>query len=152
MDAKVNIDVSGVDKLFLNLPRTTQRRAYMPALRAGGFVIRDMAVENVKSVATRGYATGTLEKNIRVYSYKKYRGNFRVGVQIKRGAVNQKKIVNGKPVRIGLYGSVLEYGKKNQAPQSWIRKAIREGKSPSYNAILKEFNKRLIDAVREAQR
>lgn len=140
-----------LDKTFSNLPRTTQRRAIVPALRAGAFVVRDMAAANVKAV-TSGDSTGLLERSLRVYNYKKYRGNYRVAVQVKRGLVNTKKIVNGQPVRVGLYAAVLEYGKEGQAPRSWIRKAIRDGQGAAVSALTKEASKRMVDAVRDARR
>lgn len=124
----------------------------MTSLRAGGQIVRRNAEANFKAAATAGYATHTAEKNIRVYSLRKYRGNYRVGVQIRRGAVNKKKIVNGKPVRIGLYASVLEYGKHNQPPRSWIRKAIRESSHQVYIEVAREFRLGLTQAVLEAKR
>lgn len=146
--------VKGIRELeltFSNLPLAS-RKLYMTSLRAGGRVVRRNAEANLKAVATAGYATGTAEKNIRVYSLRKYKGNYRVGVQIRRGSVNRKKIVNGKPVRIGLYASVLEYGKKNQPPRSWIRKAIRESGNEVYVEVAREFKIGLVQAIQEAKR
>lgn len=147
-------EIQGIRQLestFGNLPRTS-RRIYMTSLRAGGSLVRKKAENNLKAVATAGYATGTAEKNIRVYNLRKYKGNYRVGVQIRRGAVNKKKIVNGSPVRIGLYASVLEYGKKNQPPRSWIRKAIRESGPEVYVAVAREFRIGLTQALQQARR
>lgn len=145
--------INGIRELeltFNNIPRQS-RRVYMTALRAGGTVVRKNAEKNLKAVATAGYATGTAEKNIRVYSLRKYRGNYRVGVQIRRGAVNRKKIVNGSPVRIGLYASVLEYGKKNQPPRSWIRKAIRESNHDVYVEVAREFRIGMVQAIQNSR-
>lgn len=149
MDFTATLDTKEVERVFKNLPRTTQRRALMPALRAGAFVVRDLAVANVRAV-TSGESTGVLERNIRVYNYKKYRGNYRVAVQVKRGMMNTK--VKGKPVRVGLYAAVLEYGKEGQAPRSWIRKAIRDGQGAAVSALTKEASKRMNEAVRDARR
>lgn len=135
--------------MFSNLPRSTKRKVHMPALRAGGAVLRKKAEANIKSVVS-GESTGTLEKNIRVYSYKKYRGNYRVGVQVKRGAVNNKKIIKGQPVRVGLYAGVLEY--RDGGKYSWIRKASREGKNEAVSDVTREFNRRMIEAIRDAKR
>lgn len=143
--------IANLDKLFANLPKTTQRRAIAPSLRAGGTEIRDMAVENLKAVTSQD-STGVGEKNIRVYTLRKYKGYYRVSVQVRRGAVNEQKIVNGEPVRVGLYLSVLEYGKENQAPRSWIRKAIREGETKAVNRLTQELRKRMLQAVEEAKR
>lgn len=148
MDFNGALDIREVEKLFRNLPRTTQRRALMPGLRAGANIVKDMAIANVKSV-TSGESTGVLEKNIRVYNYKKYKGNYRVAVQVKRGLMNT--IGGGKPVRVGLYAAVLEYGKQGQAPRSWIRKAIRDGQGPAVSALTQEIRKRMDDAIREAK-
>lgn len=143
--------VAELDRTFANLPRTTQRRALIPALRAGAYTVRDMAAANVKAVVSDD-ATGLLARNIRVYTLKKYKGNWRVAVQVKRGLHNTKKLVKGKPVRVGLYAAVLEYGKQGQPPRSWIRKAIREGKTAAVNKLLQEANKRMVDAVAEARK
>lgn len=143
--------ISDLDRAFLNLPRATQRRAIIPSLRAGAYVVRDLAVSNLKAV-TSGESTGIGEKNIRIYTLKKYKGYYRVSVQVKKGAVNERKIVRGQPVRVGLYLAVLEYGKEGQPPRSWIRKAIREGESSSVSKLTTEMNKRMVDAVREARR
>lgn len=150
-----NVQVTGIkeiNKVFKNLPRTTQNRAMRPALRVGGNVVKSAAAVNVQTVADRGYATGFLARSLRVYALRKYRGMLRVAVMIRRGAVNVKKIVNGAPVRAGLYGSVLEYGKENQAPRSWIRKAAREKTSEVVQAVTTEARKNMVQAVNEAKR
>jgi HK97 gp10 family phage protein len=139
-------------KVFRKLPKSMQSKAYRASLKEGAEIIKNMASENVKAIATKGYATGTLEKNIRSYSGRKYRGNFRALVQVRRKAVNSKKLVNGQPVRLGLYASVLEYGKRGHAPQSWIRKAIREGEGQAFNAIRSGISKRMFEVLRDAKR
>lgn len=149
MDFTSTIDARDIDLLLKNLPGTTRRKSIMPALRAGGRVIKDGAEANLKSV-TSGDSTGVLEKNIRVYNYKKTRGNYRVGVQIRRKAVNNKKIINGEPVRVGLYGSVLEY--RDGGKYSWLRKAARENEKQAHAGITEELRKRLVEAVYEAKR
>lgn len=143
--------IANLDKLFAQLPKTTQRRAIAPSLRAGGAEIRDLAVDNLKSVISPD-STGIGEKNIRVYTLRKYKGYYRVSVQVKRGAVNEQKIVNGEPVRVGLYLSVLEYGKENQPPRSWIRKAIREGRTKAVNRLIGEMRKRMVLAIEDAKK
>lgn len=145
------IGLKEIEKTFSKLPGTS-RKVYMRALRSGAKIIRDSAESNLKSIATRGYATGTAEKNIRVYNLRKYRGSYRVGVQVRRESVNTKKIVNGEPVRIGLYASVLEYGKEGQQPQSWIRKAIRENPSSVYYEVARDLRLGMTQAILEAKR
>lgn len=152
MQFDVGIDgIQQLDKVFRNLPKTTQRKAIMPSLRAGAVVIRNLATENIKSV-TKGDGTKVLEKSLTVYNYRKYKGNFRVGIQVKRKLVNTKKIVNGQPVRVGMYAAVLEYGKDGQAPRTWARKAIREGQPQAVSALTKELSARMIDALNEAKK
>lgn len=143
--------VNQLDKAFANLPRTTQRRVIIPALRTGAYVVRDLAVGNLKAIVSPE-STGVLENNIRVYTLRKYKGNYRVAVQVKRGLVNRNKMVKGQPVRVGLYAAVLEYGKEGQAPQSWIRKAIREGENRAVSKLTSEVSKRMVDAIDEAKR
>lgn len=137
-------------KLLKNLPGSMTRKVLRKALKEGGKVVKDMASENVKAV-TSGESTGVLANGLAVYNLRKYRGNLRVGVQVKRGLVNQKKIIKGQPVRVGLYASVLEYGKANQPPRSWIRKAAREGADPALLKISAETAKGLNDAIRDAK-
>ncbi len=144
--------VKELNKVFSNLPRSTQNRALKPAMRIGMYQVRDAASENVKQIADKGYATGLLARSLRVYNLRKYRGMLRVAVMVKRGLVNVKKIVNGEPVRVGLYAAVLEYGKENQPPRSWIRKAAREKEKEVASVVRKEIGKRMEDAVREAKR
>lgn len=142
--------ITELDKTFANLPRSTQRKAIIPALRAGGDLIRGMAENNLSQVVS-GESTGLLEKSLRVYTLKKYRGAYRVAVQVKRGLHNTQKIVNGQPVRAGLYAAVLEYGKEGQPPRSWIRKAIREGEPSAYQTITNRVAQGMVEAVREAK-
>lgn len=143
--------ISELDRTFANLPSSTRRKAALPAMRAGAFVIRDMARDNVKAV-TSNDSTGILENNLRVYTLRNYRGNLRVGVMVKKGLTNQYKIVNGEPVRVGLYAAVLEFGKEGQPPRSWIRKAIREGETTAVGTLTIELNKRMVDAVSDARK
>jgi HK97 gp10 family phage protein len=139
-------------KTFANMPRTSSGKALRPALRAGGNVVKIAAGVNVAAVADRGYATGLLRRAIRVYSLRRLRGMLRVGVMVQRGLTNAKKIVNGQPVRVGLYASVLEYGKKNQPPRSWLRKAARESTNATLQTIIKVIKERLPIAVEDAKR
>lgn len=147
--------IVGLDKLnttFAKLPKSTQNRALKPAMRKGMLVVREAASVNVQNIADKGYATGLLARSLRVYNLRKYRGMLRVAVMVKRGLVNVKKIVNGQPVRVGLYASVLEYGKRDQEPRSWIRKAAREKEKVVLNTVTSEAYRRIKDAVLEAKK
>lgn len=151
MEFKSNISgVQDLDRVFNSLPRSMQRKAYMQALRAGAGPVRDAARENIRAVSNK--FTGVLSRRgtVTIYNYRKSRGNYRVGVQIRRNLLNNK--VKGEPVRVGLYAAVLEYGspKLNRRPRSWIRKAIREQKSKAVDSLTKEMNKRIVDAVKDA--
>lgn len=121
-------DIQGIEQLnrvFSGLPRAMQNKAYYQALFAAGGLVRDAASENVRSI-TSSEATGYLAKNLRVYRLRKRTrtGFFRIGVMVRRKAVNsRKKDGEGNPVRVGLYGSVLEYGKKGQPPPLMVKKS-----------------------------
>lgn len=139
-----------LERTFLRMPGGIRRKANMQSLREGAKIVKSSAEQNVKSVVSNE-ATGFLAKNIRIYNYRKKRGYYRVAVQIRRNALNVKKIVNGAPVRAGMYGAVLEYGKKNQPPRSWIRKAIRDNEAAVIAVVTKEMGRRIEDAVRDAK-
>lgn len=153
MDLETRITgVEDIEKVFNELPRALQRKAYYRALMAGGGVVQRAAVLNIKSTFLSDEATGTLAKNIRVNRLKKYRGNYRVAVRVRKGAVNKKKKdKDGNPVRVGLYGSVLEYGKKNQPPRSWLRKALRSEQASSVQAITDGMRKNMLQALNDAK-
>lgn len=150
-DVKFN-GLSEIDKIFLNMPRSSQRKIYSYALRKGAYPVKVSATNNIKSVSSPFTGLLSRQSSVAIYNLKKKRGYYRVSVQIKRKLVNVKKVVNGSPVRVGLYASVLEYGKKNQAPRPWLRKALRERKGDVFSSINSEFNKRLIDAIKDARK
>lgn len=144
-----------VEKTFNNLPRSMQRKVYMKALRAGAAPVRIAAEANLASVSDPFTGLSRTKGAIQIYALKKYRGNYRVGIQAKRGLVNAaKKDKNGQPVRVGLYLAVLEYGspRLNRQPRSWIRKAIREQPQAALDATAKEMARLLPEAVRDARR
>lgn len=143
--------IKEVKRLFSNLPKSSAKKAYKKSLRAGGTVIRKLAANKVKSIVSNE-ATHTLERGLAVYNLKPRNGNFRVAVQVKRGLVNTKKIVNGEPVRVGLYASVLEYGKKGQPAKSWLRSAAREGTSAALAAVELAFYSVLQQTVDDARK
>lgn len=144
--------LEGVAKTLQNMPRVTARRIIMPSLRAGAGVIKAQAEANVRIAATAGYATGGLEKNIRFYNYRKYRGRYRVGVQVRRKAVSAYKIVKGQAVRMGLYAAVLDYGKKGQPPTGWLRGAIRGKMQDAVAKVVSTLKSGLPAVVNEAKK
>lgn len=146
--------VSGIqdlDRTFKNLPRSMQRKAYRQALRAGAMPVRDAAQENIRAVSKVFSGMAQRRGTITIYNLRKYRGSFRVSVQVKRGLTNPAMVGKDGPVRVGLYLAVLEYGKQGQPPRSWIRKAIRENKPQAVAALTKEMNKRMVDALIDAR-
>lgn len=152
---KLETRIQGIEdiaKVFNELPRSMQRRAYYRALMSGAGVVRDAAVRNLKAMPMNE-STGSLAKNIRVYRKKRRRGLYGVAVRVRRGALNRrKKDGDGNPVRIGLYGSVLEYGKKNQPPRSWIRKAIREERSQAIDKLSSGMRKHMLESLDDAKK
>lgn len=151
MTVTVDIDIRSVLKMYANLPRATRNKTLRPALRAGAKVIRDQAVQNIKSV-TKGDGTKIGQRSVTVYQLKQVQGRLRVAVAVTRKKVNKYKIVNGKPVRVGLYLSVLEYGKHNQPPTGWLRGAARGKESAAFNQIAAVAAKNLPAAIQEAQK
>lgn len=149
----ISVSMSGVkdvEKVFRNMPKSTQNKVMRQSLRAGAKIVRNAAKENVRALVS-DEATGMLARSIAVYSARKKRGMLRFMVMIRRGAVNTKKLVNGAPVRIGLYAAVLEYGKQGQPPRSWIRKAVRDNVQAVLAVVLQESKQRMDDAVKDAK-
>lgn len=144
--------LSDIYKVFNNLPRSTQRRAGNQALRAGAAPVREAVVSNLNRFSDVFTGLSKTRGNIRIYTLRKYRGQQRVAVQVKRGLVNPaKRDGNGQPVRVGMYVAVLEYGKENQRPRPSFRAAIRDKKNQAIDALTKEFNKRMVDVIRDAK-
>ena len=144
-----------VQKTFNNLPRSLQRKVYMRALRAGARPVRDAAEANLRSVSEPFTGLSRARGSVTVYALKKYRGSYRVAVQVKRGLVNAaKKDGQGRPVRVAMYLAVLEYGstKLGRGPRSWIRKAIRETPAEAIQVTAKEMARLLPEAVKDARR
>lgn len=144
-----------LDKTFSKLPRAMQNKAYRQSLREGAKVVQEAARVNVRKASDP--FSGLLHKrgSIRIYNLRKFRGNFRVAVQIQRGLTNSvKRDKDGKPVRVGMYAAVLEYGstKLNRKPRPWIRPAIRENKAEAVSAIARGMSVRIDDALKEARK
>lgn len=140
---------TGLEDLFhamRELPGALQRRALRPGLLAAAGVVRNSASNNVPKSATAGYATGLLAKSIVVRSLKTRQGTLRVAVAI------APKRVSKQGVRVGLYGSVLEFGKSNQIPRPWLRPALRTNVDKVYTIIRDVTAKNLPAAIEESQR
>lgn len=141
-----------VEAIMRRIPTTMRTLAGHRALAAGANVIKQAAVSNLKAITAESkVATGTLAKGIRIYKMKKKRGMLRVGVMVQKGLVNKKKIVKGKPVRVGLYASVLEFGKKNQPPRSWLRSASKQNSDKIAAATEKALAEQLVKIVEAAK-
>lgn len=153
---QIKTTVSGLretEEAMRRLPQKYLTIAGQSALIAGARIIQKAASENIKSIAGASKkATGVLAGGIRVYRMKKKRGRLRVGVMVQKGLVNKKKIVKGEPVRVGLYASVLEYGKANQPPRSWLRKASDNNESAVFSAVKGVLTEKLAEAVEKAKR
>lgn len=144
-----------LDSVFLNLPRSTQTRAYGPVLRAGAEPVKQAAHENLKAVSEPFTGLATRKNTLRVYRLRKFRGSFRVAVQVRRGLTNAaKRDKEGNPVRVGMYLAVLEYGsqKLNRRPRPWIRKAIKENVQPALDEMRKAFAQKLPDIISDARK
>jgi HK97 gp10 family phage protein len=123
---EMTADSKALLKVFESLPRALELKLLRFVMRKGASVVKRHAENNIRSLVS-SEATHTLEKSIEVKKLKNLNGKMRYAVRIKPKSINQTKLDgNGKPVRVGLYGAVLEYGKKNQPPRAWLRNAMRE--------------------------
>lgn len=142
-------EVSGDENIkaaLKDLPRSVRNKAIRPALRDAAKIVQARAVQNVVSVvAGSPETTGLLARSVVIRSIKDQNRDLRVAVAIGRA-------VSRKGVRVGLYGSVLEFGKNNQPPRPWLRPAIRESESAVIAKVLTGARKRLDAAVEDAKR
>lgn len=149
--------IKELEKTFSKLPKTARRKVFRVALRRGAAVVRKAAVENVKAIATQE-PTGTLARNIAQYSARDTKdGKMRQVIQVRRKAVHPTKRRGGKKgqdgkQRVAEYAAVLEYGKQNQPPRSWLRKAAREKVGEVLQLMAQDVRQRMIDAIMEARR
>ena len=152
---RFNARIEGINELNESLkilPIKMRRNLYYKALAKGSTAIKLIAERNVKAV-TSSEASGYLAKNIRVYRLKKKRGWYRSGVMIRRKAVNKRKRDGkGQPVRVGLYGSVLEFGKSNQIPRPWLRTAKETGELTARSEITRYIKSNLPKLINESRR
>lgn len=132
-----------VDKALSVLTAAMRNKALRPAMREGGRIIKSQAVENLKALLS-GESSDTLEKSLVVKSLRMRNKNLRIAV-----AIGNKLSPAG--VRVGLYGSVFELGKVNQAPQSYLRSGARQARSRAIDAVTTGARKRLNAAVAAAK-
>lgn len=150
MEMKVN--AAELLKTLKALPAAMTRRVLTKSLRLGAVQVQRAAKQNAKAVAEKE-VTGTMVKNIVVNKLKNKNGMLRYAVRIRPKAVHPtKRDKEGNPVRVGLYAAVLEYGKANQPPRSWIRKAARESANAALNAVTEGVKVNLTAAVEDAKR
>lgn len=142
--------ITGVRELseaFSALPEITAKKSIRPALRKGGTLIKKQAIDNLKSLKMKD-RTGFLEKNIVTKAGRtKSKSDIRQIVSIRGKVTNPKN--NQRP---GLYGSVIEFGKKNQPAKPWFRPAIRARGQDVINLMADFIKSKMDDVVNEAKR
>lgn len=151
---KLDVEISGIgdlERMFSRLPSSTQRRAIQPSMRQAMNIVKELAVANVKLYAV-DRVSGTLSRSLQVAMLPKYQGQQRMAVRVRPGAVNKTRLINGEPVRVGLYAAVLQYGKEGQPPRPWMTNAIAKGRTPASEKFRREMAKRMPLAVEEARR
>lgn len=155
MDFKVDINgMENLQKTLKKLPVSAQKKAWKRSLAKGARVVRKAAADNVKAITSESeVSTGTLARSLGVFSMKPYKGMLRYGIRIRPKSVHPTAVdKSGKPVRVGLYGAVLEYGKENQPPRSWLRKAARDKTGEVLEAVRSEAFIRLPEAIEDAKK
>lgn len=131
-------------RAMANLPRGLRNKALRPALRKGAQVVQAAAIRNVKQVADKGYSKGVLSRSVVIRTLRTRNSTLRVAVTISPNKVSKAG------VRVGLYGSVLEHGKKNQRPQPWLRPAAAQNERKAYETMRFEAARNLEKAIKEA--
>lgn len=153
-------EITGVNEVVAalgRLPEATRRVALKGALEKAAELIKRQAEINIAGV-TSSEATGLLARSIVVKSIRTGKGNIRVAVAIagKKKSKRKSRIVNGKKqsrgTRVGLYGSVLEFGKKNQPPRPFLRPAIAQKAQLAINIMGQEFSRKFDEAVMDARK
>lgn len=150
---EMKVDMEALLKTFNAMPDKIKLRAARYAMRQGAAVVKKAAERNIQG-AESSEASHTLEKSLQVFRMKEKNGLVRYGVRIKPKSVNaRKRDGQGKPVRVGLYAAVLEYGGKvrKQPAWSWLRRAAKEHISDVVAEAREGFKKNLDKAVNEAK-
>lgn len=141
-------EITGVNEVVAalgRLPEATRRKALRGALRKAAQAIKKQAEINIAGVVS-SEATGLLARSIVIRGAKAARGNIRVAV-----AIAGKKL-SKRGTRVGLYGSVLEFGKKNQPPRPFLRPAIAQKAQLAINIMGQEFSRKFDEAVMDARK
>lgn len=142
--------ITGADKIMKaleKLPNATRRKALRPALRKGAKPVQKAIIDDIKSDLTQ-ISTHTLEKNIIIRAGRaRDRSQVRVVV-----AIDAKKLNPKNAQRIGLYGSVREFGKEGQAPNPAFRPGAQAAAPEAINIVVSEATSNLEAAVREAKK
>ncbi len=144
---EISLETSGLSttlRAIGRLPNSIRKKAVRSGLKAGGKIIKDAAVKNIKAQQS-DRATGKLAKSIVVKNLKNKGKDLRVAVAI-------NKAVSRAGVRVGLYGSVFEFGKKGQRPRPSLRPAIKDNKTQAINAVTDQTYADLDKAVEDAKR
>lgn len=142
--------ITGADKVLRaleRLPNATRKKAIRPAMRKGAKPIQQQVIANIQSDLT-DISTHTLEKNIVIRAGKtSVPGWVRVVV-----AIAAKKLNPKNAQRLGLYGSVREFGKEGQPAKPAFRPAAAQKANESIIAIINGAKLGLDQAVQEAKR
>ena len=143
------MNITGLDELYKAmqaLPDAMSRKCLRQSARIAMGLVKAQAQSNIESVVSPDTSKGLLKKSLQVKSLRPpSRGDVRVAVAIKGGVVSEKG------ARVGLYGSVLEYGKEGQAPRPWLRPAVRSQAQAAADRLVQEARSRLGSAVDEAR-
>lgn len=138
-------------RTFERLPLAMRKKVAVKAMRAGAKVVVKKAVANIRSMES-SEASGVMAKSVQAAKFRDKNGMIRFGVRIKPKAVNaRKKDRDGKPVRVGLYASVFNWGKKGQPGRPWLTNAAKASPAEVVSAAREEFDRGLNEAVQDAR-
>lgn len=138
--------VKQIEKRFRALPRSVQNKAIRPAVREGAKVIKAGVVRQIKSsLADSELSHGLMERSVIIRPLKMKRGNIRVVVAYGKGK-------SKKGVRVGLYASVREYGKRGQAPNPTMRTGARDAGPAAVAKVISVSYSKMSAAVEDAKR
>lgn len=162
MEMKFN--TSGIDDLFHamgELPNGMRNAALRPALIQGAQLVREKAAQNVVSVANAGHATGLLAKSVVVRSLRTKNKTLRIAVAVNPKAVSRYTTYRGAPARVGMYASVLEFGRveggganggnrNSQPPRPWLKPALKANANQVYSVVRQVAAQNLNKAIAES--
>lgn len=154
---ELKTEIRGVEQTiaaFKKLPVVMRLKILKGATRAGMRAVRARAVQNIQSVVS-GQATGLLAKSLSIYNGKQQGTKTVARLAIKAKARSARKPVRGWKKdwgRVGLYGSVLEFGKENQPPRPFLRPAAAQSTQQAVALLSDYISVRLAAAVSEASK